>query len=91
MTPGAGAVAVSTRELAFVFEIGLLVASFFVLRSHLEAKARRSVGILTGVLVLVQTLSTFVLPVPGSVIELAITSQLSYVAFAFAAWWAADR
>jgi hypothetical protein len=67
------------------------VGSFFVLRPSLAPRPRRQVAILTSVLVLAQTLSTFVLPVPGSVIELAITSEVSFFAFALAAWWAIDR
>jgi hypothetical protein len=74
-----------------VVEVALLVLGFFVLRPQLAPKARRNVAVLTGVLVVVQALSTFVLPLPGSVLELAITSEVSYLAFALLAWWAADR
>jgi hypothetical protein len=94
LAPGAPSVGFGLwahRELAFAVEIALLLASFALLRPQLAPKARRNVLVLTGVLVLVQTLSTFVLPVPGSVMELAIASEVSYVAFAVFAWWAADR
>ncbi|HMV69328.1 MAG TPA: hypothetical protein PKA64_20975, partial [Myxococcota bacterium] len=68
---------------AWAFECGLLALSV--------AGASRRLAALAAALIAVQTLQSFVVPLPASVPELALTSELSYALCALAAWAWVDR
>lgn len=69
--------------LAWAFEVGLLILSWFV-----HGTSNRRVTALVLVLLIIQTLNSFVIPLPTSTLALSLLSQGTYVAFALAARWA---
>lgn len=65
---------------AWGLEVGLIAASVALLGGRARA--------LGGLLIAIQTLQTFVVPLPPSVLALSLLSQVSYLGFALAAAWA---
>jgi hypothetical protein len=64
---------------AWAFECGLLALS--------AIGVRRRVQVLVGALLVIQTVQTFLVPLPTSVLAVAAMSEASYLGFAAAAWW----
>ncbi len=71
---------------AWALECGLVVAAYAVLRPHLTAGSKRALGLLVGLLLLLQTLSEFVVPTPASFAELAASALAVYAAAAWLGW-----
>jgi hypothetical protein len=72
---------------SMAFEIGFLVGGFTILARDLGGSARRRAFRVVAAMVVVQVLTVYVLPLPPSVLLLAVTSQIGFFAFAGAAWW----
>ncbi len=75
---------------SLAFELGFLVGGFTILARDLTGSARTRGIRLVGAMALVQILTVYVLPLPPGILEMAITSQVGFFAFAGAAWWIED-
>ncbi|MBX2803214.1 MAG: hypothetical protein KTR31_36375 [Myxococcales bacterium] len=72
---------------SWVLEVLLLLAATAWLAPRLAPAQRRRVWGLTGILVLLQSLSEWVLPPPITFSELAVNALLAYVLIAVVGWW----
>lgn len=74
---------------AWALECGLLIGATLWTLPVLARTAQRRVVALTAGLLLLQTLSEFVIPTPESFTELAVSALVLYAAVAAVGWWAA--
>lgn len=72
---------------SFAFELAFLVGGFTLLARKITGEARARAIRLVWAMALVQAFTVFVAPLPATPLEVAITSQVGFAAFAAAAWW----
>lgn len=72
---------------SFAFELGFLVAGFTLLARGIEGVERARAVRMVWAMAAVQAFIVFVAPAPGSVLEVAVASQVGFFVFAAAAWW----
>jgi len=76
----------SYPTVAWALEVGLVVGCYLVLRRQLAGRARRLADGLCAGLCLLQTLSTFVVPMPPTVARVGYSAWAIYTVVAVWAW-----